>query len=106
MGVCMISNSTAIAEVFSRSTTSSTLCTLSVLSSTGTSEKVWKRESSPRLVRTLLLSRRTTKKSEPNPKKEEREKVKALRSSKCSEHIFMHMFQKPFNFDHGPKYLK
>merc|ERR1712209_300903 len=39
------------------------LCTPSVPSSTGMLERVWKRESSQRLVRILLLLRRTTKRS-------------------------------------------
>merc|ERR1712021_206576 len=51
------------------STTSSTLCTPSVLSSTGTSVRAWRKVNSPRPVRTLLPSRRTTKKSLPKPPK-------------------------------------
>merc|ERR1712206_29905 len=42
-------------------TTSSISCTPSVPSFTGTSVRVWRRENSPRLVRILLLWRRTTK---------------------------------------------
>merc|ERR1712126_708494 len=38
------------------------LCTPSVLSFTGMSEKVWKKESSLKLVKIWLLSRRITKK--------------------------------------------
>merc|ERR1712080_41711 len=45
---CMISNSTAIAEVFSR---------------IGTSGRAWRRVSSQRHVRTLLPSRRITRRS-------------------------------------------
>merc|ERR1711994_994073 len=40
------------------------ICTPSVLSFTGMSEKVWKKENSPKLVKTWLLLRRTTKKLE------------------------------------------
>merc|ERR1711994_627956 len=38
------------------------LCTPSVLSFAGMSEKVWKKENSPKLVKTWLLLRRITKK--------------------------------------------
>merc|ERR1712150_63141 len=44
-------------------TTSSISCTPSVPSSTGTSERVWRRVSSQRLVRILLPLRRITKRS-------------------------------------------
>merc|ERR1711937_71995 len=43
------------------------LCTPSVPSSTGTLERVWRRESSPRLVRIWLPLRRITKRSELTP---------------------------------------
>merc|ERR1711983_692175 len=43
------------------------LCTLSVLSFTGMSEKVWKKENSPKLVKTWLLLKRITKKSVLTP---------------------------------------
>jgi len=45
-------------------------------SSTGKSEKVWKKENSPKLVRISLHSRRTTKKSESNPVTEEKKRKK------------------------------
>merc|ERR1711970_1019498 len=48
-------------------TTNSILCTPNVPLSTGMSEKVWKRENSPKLVRILLPSRRITKKSVLTP---------------------------------------
>merc|ERR1711998_659408 len=48
-------------------TTSSISCTPSVLSSIGTSVRVWKKVSSPRLVRISLPSRRTTRKSVSRP---------------------------------------
>merc|ERR1711972_232734 len=51
------------------STTNSTLCILSVPSSTGTSEKEWKRVNSPRRARTLRLLRKTTKRSASRPPK-------------------------------------
>merc|ERR1711934_381377 len=44
-------------------TTSSTSCTPSVHSFTGTSERVWKKENFPKLVKILPPSKRTTKKS-------------------------------------------
>merc|ERR1712194_403438 len=49
------------------SITNSILCTPRELSSTGTSEKVWKRENSPRPVRISPPSRRITKKSVSRP---------------------------------------
>ena len=80
--VCMLSNTTAIAGEFAllcsddRSMflvveqrpglvwiTSSTWCTLNVLSSTGTSVKVWKKVNSPKLVKIWRLWKKTTKKS-------------------------------------------
>ena len=61
--VCMISNSTAIAEVFSRSTTSSTSCTPSARSCTGTSARAWRRASSQRRGRISPRLRRIMKKS-------------------------------------------
>merc|ERR1712076_164995 len=48
-------------------TTSSILCTPSVPSSTGTSVKVWRKVSSPRLVRISLPSRRSTRRSVLRP---------------------------------------
>merc|ERR1712156_104319 len=68
-------------------TISSILCTPSVPSSTGTSERVWKRESSPRPVRIWLPWRRTTKRSESTPSRE-RVKRKA-RSIKHSTSCFL-----------------
>merc|ERR1712021_7341 len=63
-------------------TTSSTSCTPSVPLCTGTSVKVWKKANSPKPVKTLPPSRRTTKKSASTlPKvkaKEKKENTKAL----------------------------
>merc|ERR1711916_37631 len=61
--VCMISNSTAIAEVFSRIDHKFELSTRSVLSFTGMLAREWKKASSLRLGRISLLWRRTTRKS-------------------------------------------
>merc|ERR1719345_478003 len=61
-------------------TTSSILCTPSAHSFTGTSVRVWRRASSPRAVRTLLLLRRITKRSEPSPwRARARRKVRNIR---------------------------
>ncbi|KAK8681026.1 hypothetical protein V6N13_053433 [Hibiscus sabdariffa] len=49
--VCMISNSTSIAEVFSRIATSSTSCMQREHSCTSMSERAWRKVSSPKLVR-------------------------------------------------------
>merc|ERR550537_1659249 len=58
------------------STTSSILCTPSVLSSTGTWVRVWRKVNSPRLVRILPPWRRTTKRSVPKlPKEKARRKT-------------------------------
>merc|ERR1719296_492631 len=48
-------------------TTSLILCTPSEHSFTGTSVRVWKKESSLKLVKILQPLRRTTKRSEPSP---------------------------------------
>merc|ERR1712008_435511 len=56
--VCMLSNTTAIAEAWALLTTSLTSCTPNVPLSIGTLEKVWKRVSSPRPVRIWLPLRR------------------------------------------------
>merc|ERR1712127_945149 len=64
---CMISNTTTVAEVFARIDTSSTLCTPSVPLFTGMLERVWRRASSPRAVRTLLPLRRITRRSALSP---------------------------------------
>merc|ERR1712094_4593 len=66
---CMISNSTAIAEVFSRIDHKFDLMYAKRAFFTGTSVKVWKKVSSPRLVRISLPSRRTTRKSALRPPK-------------------------------------
>merc|ERR1711912_191399 len=62
--VCMISNSTAIAEVFSASITSSTSCTANVHLFTGTWVKVWKRVSFQKPVKTWRHWRKTMRRSE------------------------------------------
>merc|ERR1712203_291038 len=67
--VCMLSNTTAIAKLGHVWIISLILCMLSVLSSTGMLEKVWKRESSLKHVRTWLPSRRTTRKLVWTPSK-------------------------------------
>merc|ERR1712094_99204 len=54
--VCMVSDTTAIAEVFRVSTTSSTSCTPSAPSSTGTSVRVWRRVRARRRVRSTRCS--------------------------------------------------
>merc|ERR1719498_291614 len=59
---CMVSNSTAILRSSPESTTSSISCTPREPSSTGTSQKVWKRESSLKPERISPPSRRITKK--------------------------------------------
>merc|ERR1712179_688925 len=58
-------------------TTSSISCTPNVLSSTGMSEKVWKKVNSPKLVRILPPSKRITKKlvSTPSKVKPKKEKM-------------------------------
>ncbi|KAJ0982704.1 hypothetical protein J5N97_010959 [Dioscorea zingiberensis] len=61
--VCMISNNTAVAEVFSASTTSLISCMQSVPLFIGTSEKVWKKGNSQRHERIWLPLRKTTRKS-------------------------------------------
>jgi len=58
---CMISNSTAIAEVFSRIDHKFDLMYSKRPLCTGMSERVWKRVNSPKHVRILLLSRRIMK---------------------------------------------
>merc|ERR1712072_1570691 len=82
--VCMISNTSAIAEVFPASTTSSTSCTPSVLSFTGTLEKVWKKVNSVKPVRTLPLSRRTTRKSVLRQPKVKAKRKTSARSTNLS----------------------
>merc|ERR1711982_91118 len=61
--LCMISNSTAIAEVFSRIDHKFDLMYSKRLSCTGMSAKAWKRESSVRRGRTWPPWRRTTRRS-------------------------------------------
>merc|ERR1712146_35717 len=61
----MVSNTTAIAEALSRIDHKFDLMYPRELSSTGMSEKVWKKVSSPRLVRILLPLKRITKKLVP-----------------------------------------
>merc|ERR1711924_193766 len=60
---CMISNSTAIAEVSPASTTSLISCTANAHLSIGMWAKEWKRVSSQRHVKTLLLLKRTMRRS-------------------------------------------
>merc|ERR1719423_228163 len=67
--VCMISNSTAIAEVFSRLDHKFDLMYAKRAFSTTTSEKVWKKENSLKPERTSPPSRRIMKKSESTPPK-------------------------------------
>ena len=61
--VCMLSNTTAIAEAWARLGHKFDLMYASVLSSTGTWGRAWRRGSSPRPGRTWLLWRRTTRRS-------------------------------------------
>merc|ERR1712094_165035 len=67
--VCMLSNTTAIAEAWARLDHKFDLMYAKRRSSTGTSARVWRKASSPRPVRTLLPSRRTTKRSASTPPK-------------------------------------
>merc|ERR1719263_1210600 len=67
--VCMISNSTAVAEVFSRIDHKFDLMYAKRPSSIGTSVKVWKRVNSPKPEKISLPSRRITKKSVSKPPK-------------------------------------
>merc|ERR1712117_654083 len=81
---------------------SSILCMPSVLSFTGMSEKVWKKENSLELVKTWLLLRRITKKSvlTPTTLKEvtmkENIKLSSQNSSKKTRKNFSYM-NNPFN---------
>merc|ERR1711924_340768 len=65
--VCMISNSTAIAEVFSRIDHKFDLMYAKRAFSIGTSERVWRKVSSPRPERILPPLRRITRRSESRP---------------------------------------
>merc|ERR1712244_30449 len=65
--VCMLSNTTAIAEAWARLDHKFDLMYATVPSSTGTSERVWRRESSPRPVRIWLPLRKITKRSVSTP---------------------------------------
>merc|ERR1712205_97308 len=67
------------------STTSSTLCTPSVPSSTGMSVRVWRRVSSPRPVRILPPSRRTTRRSVPS-----RPRVRVRRRARSSKRFSLY----------------
>merc|ERR1712118_91272 len=81
--VCMISNSTAIAEVMSRIDHKFDRCTRSARSCTGTSVRVWRRASSRRLARIWLPSRRTTRKSAlRRPRARVRRRVTAMSSKR------------------------
>merc|ERR1712032_1096333 len=64
---CMISNSTAIAEVFSRIDHKFDLMYSKRASYIGMSVRVWRKASFLRLVRTWLPSKRTTKRSASKP---------------------------------------
>merc|ERR1711890_112302 len=59
--------------------TSSISCTPSVPSSTGTLERVWRRESSVRLVRILLLLRRITRKLELTPSRVKERRMRSIK---------------------------
>merc|ERR1712224_1022830 len=66
------------------STTSLTSCTPSVLSSTGMLEKAWKKVSSQRHEKILLLWRRITKRSELRQQRERERKKDMATSSERS----------------------
>merc|ERR1712118_164245 len=66
------------------STTSSISCIPSVLSSIGMSEKAWKKVSSQRHEKILLLWRRTTKRSELRQQRERERKKDTATSSERS----------------------
>merc|ERR1712061_393253 len=59
--VCMLSNTTAIAEAWARLDHKSTSCTLSAPLFTGTLVRAWRRENSQRLGRTWLHWRKITR---------------------------------------------
>merc|ERR1712064_23392 len=71
-------------------TTSSISCTPSVPSSTGTSVRVWKKASSPRPVRILPPSKRTTKRSVSTPSKVKPRRVRT--STKHSTFLLQKYF--------------
>merc|ERR1711904_437299 len=71
--VCMISNTTAIAEVISR--------TQRELSSIGTWEREWRKVSSQKPVKILLLWRRTTKRWASRPLREKAKRKVTVTSS-------------------------
>merc|ERR1711879_839970 len=63
--VCMISNSTAIAEVFSRIDHKFDVMYANEHSCTGTSGRVWRKGSFPRPVKTWPPSKKITRRLEP-----------------------------------------
>merc|ERR1712210_162778 len=71
-------------------TTSSISCTPSEPSSTGTSEKVWRKESSPKPERILPPSRRITKKSESTPSRLRTVKKKNIKHFKLSTNLIFY----------------
>merc|ERR1712226_312901 len=70
-------------------TTSSILCMPSVLSSTGTSEKVWRKENSLRLVKILLLLRRITKRLVLRQQREKAKKRTSARDNRFFTESFV-----------------
>merc|ERR1719437_74427 len=82
----MISNSTAIAEVFSRIDHKFDLMYSKRALCIGTSERAWKRVSSLRPVRTWQLWRRTTRKS---ASRRLREKARRRATETSSEPLLM-----------------
>merc|ERR1712203_1242211 len=78
--VCMLSNTTAIARLGPGSTISLTSCTPRGPLSTGMSERVWRRENSPRQGRILPPSRRITRRLALTPLRVE-EKTKVMSTS-------------------------
>merc|ERR1712037_225782 len=71
-------------------TTSSISCTPSEPSSTGTSEKVWRKVNSPRPERILPPSRRITKKSESTPSRLRTVKKKNIKHFKLSTNLIFY----------------
>merc|ERR1712195_155257 len=82
--VCMISNSTAVAEVFARLDYKFDLMYAKRAFFTGTSVRVWKKVSSPRPVRISLPSRRTTKRSALSPPRMAVRAMRATTSTNCT----------------------
>merc|ERR1712004_762166 len=89
--VCMLSNTTAIAELGPGSTTNSILCTPNVLSSTGMSVKVWKKVNSPKLGKISPLLRKTTKRSVSTQSKAN-ERKKVMNSKNLKNYVTLEKF--------------